>query len=300
VGRRARGLRLTGLESEFLQVTSALVCVVDCEGRIVLVNPALQRFIDRSADELLGRDFCDAVVVPEDRAMARDAFARTIATGIAAPQEGQWLAAGAERRRVALQIDVLTDDGGRPRAVACVGLDVTEQRRREEQLHRRAHTDLLTGLGNRRALFDALARHLDPRFGAGCGVLFCDLDDFKAVNDRHGHAVGDLVLTNVADRLRQVAGPDDLVARFGGDEFVLLSPAGDAERLRALAERVVQRLGEPVPGPAGDLVVGVSVGIATAAPGEAADDLIARADSAMYGAKTQHRRRQPRTAGSGA
>ncbi len=299
-GRRARGPRLTGLESEFLQVTSALVVVVDRDGLIVLANPALQRFTGRRAEELLGHHFCDVYVVPEHHELARDAVDRAMETGVAYPQEADWLAAGGERRRVSMQNDVLRDAQGQPWAVACVALDVTERRRLEEQLLRRAQTDLLTGLGNRRALFDALARHLDPRLGgAGCGVLFCDLDDFKAVNDRHGHAVGDRVLTHVADRLRELAGPDDLVARFGGDEFVLLSPAGDAERLRALAERVVQRLRDPLPGPAGDLVVGVSVGIATAGPGEAADDLIARADSAMYGAKTQHRRRWPRPAGPG-
>ncbi|GAB3362840.1 diguanylate cyclase domain-containing protein [Modestobacter lapidis] len=292
--RDARELRLTGLESDFLQATSALVCVVDRDGRIVLANPALQRFTGRPAEELHGQHFCDVYVVAEHVELAKDAVARAMATGVAHPQEGDWLAAGGVRRRVAMQNDVLFDDLGRPWAVACVGLDVTERRGQEERLHRRAHTDLLTGLANRSALFEALTRHLDPASGGGCGVLFCDLDDFKVVNDRHGHAVGDHVLTQVAARLRELVAPDDLVARFGGDEFVLLRPAGNPAGLRALADQVVQRIGEPVPGPAGELAVGVSVGIATAGPGEAADVLIARADEAMYGAKTQQRRRRPR------
>lgn len=269
--------------------------VVDRDGRILLANPAVQRFTGRSADALTGRPFWEVYVVPEHVVLARDAVDRAIATGVANPQEADWLAAGGVRRRVAMQNDVLVDADGQPWAVVCVGLDVTERRRREELLQRRAQTDLLTGLGNRSALFDALARHLDPACGSGCGVLFCDLDDFKVVNDRHGHAVGDTVLIQVASRLQELAGPGDLVARFGGDEFVLLCSVGDAERMHALAAQVVRRLREPVPGPAGDLVVGVSVGIATAGPGEAADELIARADEAMYGAKTQHRRRRPRT-----
>jgi diguanylate cyclase (GGDEF)-like protein/PAS domain S-box-containing protein len=269
--------------------------VVDRDGRIVLANPAVQRFTGRSAAALTGRPFWEVYVVPEHVVLARDAIDRAVATGVAYPQEAEWLAAGGVRRRVAMQNDVLFDADGQPWAVACVGLDVTERRRREDQLQRRAQTDLLTGLGNRSALFDALARHLDPACGSGCGVLFCDLDDFKVVNDRHGHAVGDAVLIQVASRLQELAGPGDMVARFGGDEFVLLCAAGEPDRLHALAAQVVRRLREPVPGPAGDLVVGVSVGIATAGPGEAADELIARADEAMYGAKTQHRRRWPRS-----
>jgi diguanylate cyclase (GGDEF)-like protein/PAS domain S-box-containing protein len=288
---------LTGLESEFVLATSALVCVVDRDDRIVLANPALQRFTGRSADELLGALFWAVYVVPEHVGLARDAIARAISTGVAHPQEGDWLAVGGVRRRVSMHNDVLRDARGRPWAVACVGLDVTERRLREEQLQRCAQTDLLTGLGNRAALFDALARHLDPTCGSGCGVLFCDLDDFKVVNDRHGHAVGDRVLMQVAARLRELAGPDDLVARFGGDEFVLLCADGEVERLRTLARQIVQRVADPLPGPAGDLVVGVSVGIATAGPGEVPDVLIARADEEMYGAKTQQRRRRLRTAG---
>jgi cyclic di-GMP phosphodiesterase Gmr len=294
----AGGPGLSGLESGVLQVTGALVCVVDGDGRIVFANPALQRFTGRCAEELLGERFWEVWVVPEHVLLAQDAIARAMATGVAHPQEGDWLAAGGVRRRITMQNDVLLDAAGRPWAIASVGLDVTERRRREEQLQQRAHTDLLTGLGNRSALFEAMARHLDPASGSGCGVLFCDLDDFKVVNDRHGHAVGDQVLTQVALRLRALAGPDDLVARFGGDEFVLLCPAADRGRLRALARQVLERVGEPVPGPAEDLVVGVSVGIATAEPGEVADVLIARADEAMYGAKTQQRRRRLRPGGA--
>jgi cyclic di-GMP phosphodiesterase Gmr len=288
----------SSLAAAFVASTSTLVCVVDGDGRIVLANPALQRFTGRPAEELVGQHFWEVYVVPEHVLLAQDAIARAMATGVAFPQEGDWLAAGGQRRRVAMHNDVLRDALGRPWAVACLGLDVTEQRRWEEQLRRRAQMDLLTGLGNRSALFDALNRHLDPQDGEGCGVLFCDLDDFKVVNDRHGHAVGDHLLVQVARRLQELAGPGDLVARFGGDEFVLLCDRADEGRLRTLAELVGDRVRRPVDGPAGDLVVGVSVGIATGSPGEAADVVIARADDAMYGVKTQHRRRHLRADGA--
>ncbi|SDY11315.1 cyclic di-GMP phosphodiesterase Gmr [Modestobacter sp. DSM 44400] len=282
------------LSRAFVEATRSLVCVVDGEGRILLANPALQRFTGRSPDELVGHRFWDVFVVPEHVLLAEDAVVRAMASGVAFPQEGDWLAADGERRRVAMQNDVLTDADGRPWGIACVGLDVTEQRRREEQLHLRAQTDLLTGLPNRRALFDVLGRMLDPPVGGSCGILFCDLDEFKSVNDEYGHAVGDALLTEVARRLLAVAESGDVVVRFGGDEFVLVCSHADDTRLRALAARVVDRVCAPVAGPDGPLAVGVSVGTAAARPGEGPDELISRADRAMYGAKTHQVRRHPR------
>jgi cyclic di-GMP phosphodiesterase Gmr len=129
-----------------------------------------------------------------------------------------------------------------------------------------------------------------------CAVLFCDLDDFKWVNDEHGHAVGDRMLAEVAGRLVEATGPDGMVARFGGDEFVILCPRVGEDELSALAARIVARVDAPYPGPVGPLTVGLSVGVAVARPGETADDLIGRADRAMYGVKTHQRRRQPRGA----
>jgi cyclic di-GMP phosphodiesterase Gmr len=287
-----------GLARAFLDATRALICVVDGGGRIVLANPALQRFTGRTAEELVGQPFWDVYVVPEHVLLAQDAMARAMASGVAYPQEGDWLTADGRRRRVAMQNDVLLDEQGRPWAVACLGLDVTEQRQREELLHRRAQTDLLTGLPNRSSLFDVLARMLGPEVG-GCGVLFCDLDAFKAVNDQHGHAVGDRLLTEVARRLREVADPDDVVARFGGDEFVLVCPHVDDVRLRALAGAVVDRVSAPFPRPDGPLWVGGSVGTAVSAPGDDPDQLIIRADSAMYGAKAHRVRRHARPASPG-
>jgi cyclic di-GMP phosphodiesterase Gmr len=283
------------LARAIVEATSTLVCVVDGDGRILLANRSLQLFTGQSADELVGRPFWEVYVVPEHVLLAQDVLARAMATGRAHPQEGHWLDGAGRRRLVATQNDVLVDEDGQPYAVACVALDVTEQRRREAQLHLRAQTDLLTGLPNRGALFEALSQNLEAPDGAGCGVLFCDLDHFKVVNDRFGHAVGDRLLVEVAARLRALTAPGEVVARFGGDEFVIVCPHGDEERLSALAGRVLDQVRRPFGGPAGDLVIGVSVGVAVGSPGESADDLIARADQAMYGIKTQRRRRRPRS-----
>jgi diguanylate cyclase (GGDEF)-like protein/PAS domain S-box-containing protein len=285
------------LAAALVRFIRALVVIVDRDGRIVLVNPAMERFTGQRAADLVGRLFFDVYVVPEHRALAQDALSRAIATGLAHPQEGDWLAAGGRRRRIAMQIDVLADDDGRPWGLACVGLDVTEERQQEALLHRRSQTDLLTGVANRAALFDRLRRHLDPQDGGGCGVLFCDLDRFKEVNDRYGHGVGDQLLVDAAARLESLTGPDDMVARLGGDEFVVVCPEGDETRLAALARAAVQRFREPFAGPASDLVVGVSVGTAVGSPGQTPDDLVGRADQAMYSAKSRHRRHRPRETG---
>jgi diguanylate cyclase (GGDEF)-like protein/PAS domain S-box-containing protein len=285
------------LAVETVRSTRALVCVIDGANRLLLVNPAMEEFTGRPARDLVGRLFYDVYVVPEHRLLAQDAVARSMATGVTYPQEGDWLAAGGVRRRVSMTIDVLRDESGSPWALACLGLDVTEEREREAALRRHAHTDVLTGLPNRSALFDALQQHLDSRDGRGCGLLFCDLDGFKEVNDRHGHAVGDRLLADAASRLQALAGPSDLVARLGGDEFVVVCAGAADGRLTMLAAEVATAFQRPFASPAGDLVIGVSVGHAVGEPGEAPDRLVARADHAMYGAKSRRRRSSPRDPG---
>jgi cyclic di-GMP phosphodiesterase Gmr len=273
----------------FVDATDALVCILDGDGRILLANRALERFSGRTAHDLRGEWFWHAFVAPEHVVAAQDAVERAMEAGVAYPQEGDWLTGDGVRRRVSLRNTVLVDGDGLPYGIACVGLDVTADRRREELLHQRAQTDLLTGIANRGALFEALHRRLEE--GPGCGLLFCDLDRFKVINDEHGHAVGDRILAEVAARLVAAADAGDLVARFGGDEFVIVCPRADEGMLSALVERVVADVGRPFAGPAGPLSLGVSVGIAIGGAGESGDELIGRADQAMYGAKTHQRRR---------
>lgn len=164
---------------------------------------------------------------------------------------------------------------------------------RDELQHLATH-DPLTGVGNRALLDDALGATGGP--GAPLAIIVCDLDGFKAINDRFGHHVGDQVLVSVADRLRGAVRPDDVVVRLGGDEFLVVATGTTEAELAVLAGRVHDALTGPVSLSEHTVEVGVSVGWAAQAADESLDDLLQRADVAMYGAKAAGRRhgRAPR------
>ena len=278
------------LEAAVIATTPALVCVVDRQGRLVLFNPALEAATGWSADEVVGRLFWDVLVVPHEVEPAQDCIRRALTLGEVAPQEGDWLDRWGGYRRVSIKLSVARGPDGLPSSLVCVGFDVTEQRRLEAQLRLRARTDVLTGLANREALNDALDVELAGD-GAGCGLLFCDLDGFKLANDTHGHEVGDALLREAARRLLEATGGQDLVARFGGDEFVVLCRGADAYRVEDVRSSVERAFTAPFLTPQGLVHVGISVGTAVRAPGQTPDQLMAAADRHMYGVKTSRRRR---------
>jgi len=173
--------------------------------------------------------------------------------------------------------------------------DIGRQREDQDTIERQALTDSLTGLANRSLLADRLnqgLRHLERSPGF-LGVLMLDLDHFKVINDTLGHQVGDAVLLEAARRLQSVARPDDTVARFGGDEFVVVVQSlADPADLTAFADRVVVELREPYRIGTEEVVATVSIGIAVASqPDHLPADLLREADMAMYRAKDQGRDR---------
>jgi diguanylate cyclase (GGDEF)-like protein/hemerythrin-like metal-binding protein len=173
--------------------------------------------------------------------------------------------------------------------MAFLASDATEQTTEHERLQHLAMHDPLTGLPNRVLLRDRLERAVatDRRHGSGCAVLLVDLDGFKAINDRHGHATGDALLEQVAERLRACSRESDAVARYGGDEFVVVaSPIGGGEEAALLAARIVSELHREFTIDGTVAQIGASVGVALR--GRAGDDaalLLSAADAAMYLAK---------------
>lgn len=174
-----------------------------------------------------------------------------------------------------------------------IGRDVTQVRALEVQLAELALRDPLTGLANRRLLDILLAAAVarTERTGAPLVVSLVDLDDFKRVNDEHGHAAGDAVLRQAAERLTTAVRGADVVARLGGDEFVVAQEV-EADGIAAVHSRLVAALAAPYPLPDGSLVTcPPSIGTATTLdlPGAAPGELLERADEAMYRSKRAHR-----------
>ncbi len=169
-----------------------------------------------------------------------------------------------------------------------------ELSRLKEQLRHQAYHDPLTGLANRAQFVEEVERRLTTAIEGSTPptVVFLDLDDFKVVNDTLGHAEGDRLLIGVAERIGAELRPDDLLARFGGDEFAILPAAGSTvEDAMAIAERVIAALELPFPIGGTDVIVGCSAGISAARGTDRVDELLRDADVAMYRAKADGKRR---------
>jgi diguanylate cyclase (GGDEF)-like protein len=181
----------------------------------------------------------------------------------------------------------LNGPDGRPRAWISHCIDVSKHRYAEEELSWQANHDALTGLPNRELFLERLGGHLRRRAGR-VAVLFVDLDDFKVVNDSLGHGAGDRLISAVAERLSRVLRPEDVIARFGGDEFTVLLPSVTSEDdAMRVAHRLADTLHEPVVIDGEPRYVSASVGLTCSAPDESVDAhaLLRDADSAMYRAK---------------
>ena len=170
--------------------------------------------------------------------------------------------------------------------------EIGERKRVEAALANAARSDPLTGLLNRRAVIEHLEYQMVryPRNGVTFAVLLCDLDHFKLINDVHGHNVGDQVLKRVADRLRESVRAQDLVARWGGEEFLLLLPDTDLNGGLVVAEKLCKRVassGYPVSGE--QLHLTLSIGVTVYVHGRTLDDCIKSADDALYEAKHRGR-----------
>jgi diguanylate cyclase (GGDEF)-like protein len=181
--------------------------------------------------------------------------------------------------------------GGTPSGAVIAFRDITERKAFEDELHHHACYDSLTGLANRRLLVERLDQalrrpDLDRKTHA---LIFVDVDRFKSINDSLGHVTGDEFLVAVGARMKGVVRSHDLLARFGGDEFVvLLEDVAGPEVAVAAARRICSAVQQPMVLPNGyEVVASVSVGIAMTEPGKTADDVLRDADVAMYDAKSR-------------
>jgi diguanylate cyclase (GGDEF)-like protein/PAS domain S-box-containing protein len=267
------------------------MALTDLDGRFLRVNDGFCDLLGYDREALTDGMALADVTHPDDESPDRADRRATFDEGADGYQvEKRYIHADGGIVWAVANVTVMRDEDGLPQHLLGLVQETTESKRLQADLARRALEDPLTGLANRTLLDDrlrvALARA--GRHGSLTGVLFLDLDGFKAINDRHGHHVGDELLKAIADRLRAVLRPADVVARLGGDEFVAIcEELAGLEEAHAIASRVEVAIGEPVQTEAGPLVVHASVGLALAegAREADADELIRRADEAMYRAK---------------
>ncbi|HEX5493358.1 MAG TPA: diguanylate cyclase [Mycobacteriales bacterium] len=267
----------------------ALVVVYDHDGRIIGFNSACEQLTGYSEEEVAGRGFWEVLFASEFTPLFAAELERLKSDPTPATVEVAWTDRRNRWRRISFTTTVLHDREGQVTFYVASGTDVTEQRSKEARLRRLADTDPLTGLLNRTAFRRELEGALDPRAGAGAALLFCDLDDFKAVNDTLGHATGDDLLVSVARRLREAVRGHDVVARLGGDEFVILCPGLGAEDTGRLALRVGETVERPHRLDTGEVLVGVSIGTALATAGVDPDTALELADHSMYRTKANRR-----------
>jgi diguanylate cyclase (GGDEF)-like protein/PAS domain S-box-containing protein len=270
-----------------VETSSDLIWSVDLAGRWTFVNQVVRRIHGYEPAEMLGRPVGD-FQTPEQAASDRAAFDRLLGGQAVVGHETVHLRRDGRPVHLLLSAVALRDGRGRVIGATGTAADVTAQRRAERFIRHQAYHDPLTGLPNRALFLERLGRALDGarRSGSELAVFFLDLDRFKLVNDTLGHSAGDRLLRAVAGRLRAVLRAEDMVARFGGDEFTVLLLSRAPVEVAAVVRKLIARVTEPLDLDGQRLKISTSVGIATfPGDGEDADALIRNADLALYHAK---------------
>lgn len=291
----AADLRRSGERFRSLVQNSADVnMILDADGTIVYESAAVERVLGYRAANRLGSPSFE-IVHPDDEPRAQQLLAEVMGAR-GAQISGEYRARhvdGSWRFIEAVLTNLLEDP-----AVSGIVVnyrDITERKTLEDELRHQAFHDSLTGLANRALFADRLEHALTRvrRFRQPLAVLFIDLDDFKTVNDSLGHGEGDLLLTAVAERLREGVRASDTIARMGGDEFaVLIEDPEDAATPVDVAHRLLGTLAEPFGLGGKELFVHASVGIAVSANRkQTGEDLLRDADAAMYTAKSNGKNR---------
>jgi diguanylate cyclase (GGDEF)-like protein/PAS domain S-box-containing protein len=295
--RRAAETELREAQERFQKAfdnASIGMCLLSIEGRFIQVNPAFCAMLGYLDGELTGRSIAE-VTHPDDLSGNVSALKQMLVGELVTYRtEKRYLHAGGQVIWALLASSLVRDENGDPLYFVTQIEDITARRAAEEQLVHQAMHDPLTGLPNRVLFMDRLRLALDRQERPILtGVLFVDLDGFKAINDNLGHGVGDQVLKDVAGRLKTCLRPFDMVARLGGDEFVILCPELPARRYAdEIAQRLAQAVDVPIRVNGHTVAVTASIGVAVASgPRSDAEKLIRDADSAMYHAKTRGKNR---------
>ena len=270
------------------------IMLYDASGHIIFANPAAARVFGRPVEELWSLSYDDpqwgdASLEGAPLTLAQTVF-RRVERERAPVYDMEYTVRRPNGDVVAVSVNAtpLPEDNGRFGGVVASFSDITQRRQMEEKLNHQAFHDPLTGLANRALMNNRLTHVLAAGGREACesAVLFIDLDNFKWVNDSLGHDAGDILLCEVASRLRNTLRAGDTPARFGGDEFVvLLGRIENPAYAFAAAERIVALLSEPFKLGEREVFTSPSIGLAISETGMDADTLLRNADAAMYEAK---------------
>ncbi|MGH8148225.1 MAG: diguanylate cyclase domain-containing protein [Rhodanobacteraceae bacterium] len=270
--------------ADVLDLVPDAICIVDVDGRFLFVSASFERIFGYAPDEVIGRLIFD-LVHPDDRSATIQQAEHVTAGELQLHFRNRYIHKDGHSIDIQWSARWLPDYGVR----IGVGHEVTELRHAERELEHRASHDTLTGLPNRHRLQRELQQAIEhaTQTDGGLTLLYLDLDGFKAINDHGGHDAGDRVLHEVAHRLRESLRQSDIVARVGGDEFVVLLPGcRDATAARTTAAALHARLHQAYSLPDGPVHLDASIGIACfPTDGSDANALLACADRAMYAVK---------------
>jgi diguanylate cyclase (GGDEF)-like protein/PAS domain S-box-containing protein len=291
---------LADVFEDFFDHVRVGLALADLSTRYIRVNATYAAILGRAPEDLIGVAFPHVVRSDGRPGLGQQLSDLVDGNAPSLSAEERYVAPDGRESWVLHTVTVFRDGEDRPVWFAVSAQDVSERRRAEQGLRdltatlaERAVRDPLTGLANRVLLEERLRGTLarDARTGSATSVLFLDLDGFKAVNDRHGHAVGDAVLQEVGRRLTAAVRPSDTVARLGGDEFVVLAESTAEPEVGQLALRLQETILKPIGAGSTTVTVGVSIGLAVSHRGEADPaSLLADADRSMYVVKHSHRR----------
>jgi diguanylate cyclase (GGDEF)-like protein/PAS domain S-box-containing protein len=285
--------RRNRLFEALLESSPDLNYVLEPGGALVYANKAFAHVFEKRQGLLAGADFLalGAQYVPDLARHVRN----VIASGTTYRGEMHAALASGEDRIYEYLLVPVFDPAGRCEAIAGSARDITERKASEERSWRSANHDFLTDLPNRSLFRERLEHEIkhSTRTGLPLALLFIDLDCFKDVNDRLGHAAGDQMLQEVAHRVSACVRDTDTVARLGGDEFtVILTDVTRPQHIETIAAEVLEELRRPFALAAGEAVISCSIGI-TVFPGDATspDEMVTNADAAMYASKNAGRNR---------
>lgn len=294
---RVAELALRSSHDRYRQLSTAVQQVVfetDLGGRISFINPAWEKLSGGLSEDAIGQPWI-SLIHPEDREALHAAFIDLMTGRTDHVQRDARLAStGHKPLWVSVYLMTLADEqGARPRGAIGTLFDINERKLSESAIRHQALHDALTGIPNRLLLIERLEQALGRlrRQGSQLAVLYIDLDDFKLVNDKHGHLAGDQVLRMTAQRLLEQVRDTDTVARIGGDEFVvLLDCVADHTSVEHIADKLATAIGQPfalaLPGGTVSCHIGASIGIALAPrDGSTVDALLHHSDNRLYHAK---------------